>query len=123
MLNPQKVLFLNPNAIEIDTLRRFPFLNDDDLIFNLKLELPTYLAAVTGIDSDADDCAPLAWWKQHASNLPNWANAVKQVVLVQPSSAAAERAFSILNDSFAPTQFSSLADYVEISVMLQYNVR
>ena len=45
------------------------------------------------------------------------------VLLVQPSSAAAERVFSILQSSFAMQQQSSLEDYVEVSVMLQYNSR
>ena len=43
------------------------------------------------------------------------------LLLVQPSSAAAERAFSILSNSFTDTQRSSLEDYIEISIMIQYN--
>ena len=45
----------------------------------------------------------------------------KNVLLVQPSSAAAERVFSILSSSFTERQTSSLEDYIETSVMLQYN--
>ena len=37
--------------------------------------------------------------------------AVKQVLLVQPSSAAAERAFSLLSAAFSDQQDSALADY------------
>ena len=40
---------------------------------------------------------------------------------MQPSSAAAERVFSLLNNSFNAKQRSSLEDYIEGSVMLQYN--
>ena len=40
-----------------------------------------------------------------------------------PSSGAAERAFSVLNNSFASNQDNSLSDYVETSIMLQYNGR
>ena len=40
---------------------------------------------------------------------------------MQPSSAATERAFSILNSSFKDQQDHSLQDYVETSLMLQYN--
>ena len=42
-------------------------------------------------------------------------------LLVQPSSAAAERVFSILSNSFTDTQRSSLEDYIETSIMIQYN--
>ena len=42
-------------------------------------------------------------------------------LLVQPSSAAAERVFSILQ-RFTAQQQSSLEDYLELSVMLQYNL-
>ena len=44
----------------------------------------------------------------------------KLILLVQPSSAAAERVFSLLQNSFTQRQFS-LEDYIETSIMLQYN--
>ena len=47
----------------------------------------------------------------------------KKAFLVQPSSAAAERVFSVLNNSFGANQTNSLEDYVEATVMLQYNNR
>ena len=49
--------------------------------------------------------------------------AVKQVLFVQPSSAAAERAFSLLSAAFSDQQDGALADYLHASVMLQYNKR
>ena len=30
------------------------------------------------------------WWKVHEEGVPNWFSAVEKVLLVQPSSAAAE---------------------------------
>ena len=42
-------------------------------------------------------------------------------VTVQPSSAAAERAFSFLNSGFNDQQEQSLQDYIEASAMLRYN--
>ena len=42
------------------------------------------------------------------TDLPNWANAGRLILLVQPSSAAYERVFSILNSSFSSQQESSL---------------
>ena len=67
----------------------------------------------------------MKWWKQHSDNLPNWSSAVMKVLLVQPSSAAAdhERVFSLLNASFDDLQDHALVDYLQASVMLQYNKR
>ena len=64
------------------------------------------------------DINPVAWWKSHAMELPKWANAFRLVLLVQPSSAAAERVFSILQHFTAQQQ----EDYLKLSVMLQYNL-
>ena len=41
-----------------------------------------------------------------------------KVLLVQPSSAAAERVFSILNSSFKDSQEHALVDYLQACVML-----
>ena len=65
----------------------------------------------------------LDWWGKNEELLPNWSTAAKKAVLVQPSSAASERVFSILNNSFGDRQNSSLEDYVEASIILQYNQR
>ena len=67
------------------------------------------------------DINPVAWWKSHAMELPKWANAFRLVLLVQPSSAAVERVFSILQ-CITEQQQSSLEDYLELSIMLQYNL-
>ena len=75
-------------------------------------------AAVDDVDPsvDAQD-----WWERHMEDLPHWSTAFKLVLLVQPSSAAAERVFSLLQNSFSQRQSSSLEDYIETSLMLQYN--
>ena len=41
-------------------------------------------------------------------------------VLCQPSCAAVERVFSILNN-FSNSQYSDLEDYIETTLMLHYN--
>lgn len=66
------------------------------------------------------DINPIAWWKSHVLELPKWAHAFQMVLLVQPSSATAERVFSIVQH-FSAQQQSSLEDYLELSVMLQYS--
>ena len=53
-----------------------------------------YMAAASEDVSTEIDL--IAWWKRHAIELPKWANAFNKVLLVQPSSAAAERVFSFL---------------------------
>ena len=58
----------------------------------------------------------------HAA-LPHWAALAHQILLVQPSSAAAERIFSLLANYFGDQQTNALQDYAEMSIMLQYNKR
>ena len=52
-----------------------------------------------------------------------WSTAAAKVAVAQPSSAAAERVFSILNRSLNDTQNSALQDLVETFVMMQFNNR
>ena len=68
------------------------------------------------------DVDVLKWWSNHEEKLPQWSQVCKNVLL-QPSSAAAERVFSILESSFNKKQTHSLQDYICASVMLQYNNR
>ena len=56
----------------------------------------------------------------HQAELPSWAEACKLVLLVQPSSAAAERV-SLLENSFSHQKRHSLKVCISLSVMLQYN--
>ena len=84
----------------------------------LKSELPWYIAKSDGVSTEFDK---LAWWKIHQHELPNWSKACKTALLIQPSSAAAERVFSLLNNSFKDNQARALEDYIETSVILQYN--
>ena len=58
-------------------------------------------------------------WKLNTISLPRWSAAVRRALLVQPSSAAAERVFSLLKLSFGDQQDNSLQDYIEASLMLQ----
>jgi hypothetical protein len=119
---PVAVQWLAPTAETIKTLKIFPFLNNDATIDALVKELPQYVAAAQDVIISSEE-KKVEWWKHHAEQLPNWSSAVKKVLLVQPSSAAAERAFSILNASFNDQQHHALSDYLQASVMLQYNKR
>ena len=117
---PWKVREMMPTCSAVDMLKSFPFLNNAAVLQNLKSELSSYVANVADVCPDFDI---LLWWQNHMTDLPHWSSVVKDVVLVQPSSAAAERVFSILQLSFGPQQDRSLQDYVQSSIMLQYNKR
>ena len=118
--DPCKAVELKPTCCELDTLRTFPCLDEDTIIDSLKSKLPEYMAK-------AEDVAPSIsrtdWWNHHMSELSNLSNACKLSLLFQPSSAAAERVFSLLQNSFKDQQYSSLEDYIEASIMMQYNNR
>ena len=119
---PATVQWLRPTPATVETLRIFPFLNSDATINGLIRELPQYVAAAEEVVIQCEE-KKVEWWQLHAERLPNWSSAVKKVLLVQPSSAASERVFSILSASFNDQQDSSLSDYLQASVMLQYNKR
>ena len=63
------------------------------------------------------------WWSQQTSELPTLASAFLHILLIQPSSAAAEEVFSLLTNSFGANQDLALQDYIESSLMFQYNGR
>ena len=50
-----------------------------------------------------------------------WSELMRDVCIVTAASASVERAFSILRRSFGTSQKTSLQDYIEGSVMLQFN--
>ena len=109
---------MKPTASLLDqALTCVPFLDAGEL-GGLKAELPAYLARVYDLHLEFD---PLEWWKQKALVLPRWSSAARKILLVRPSSAAAERVF--LKASFGEQQDSCLQDYVEASLMLQFNKR
>ena len=110
-----------PDASSIDSLTAFPFLNHPTILENLKQELPQYLAVTQDLSPNYDGV--LNWWKNKKTVLPTWAECVKMVVCIQPSSAAAERVFSLLQSTFGDRQGLALQDYIETSLMCQYNKR
>ena len=117
---PVQVQALNPTAASLEELRNFPFANDDATIANLAQELPLYLAASDGVTITCED-DKLTWWANHKDTLPHWSSLVKKLLLIQPSSASAERVFSLLTNAFGSQQESALQDYLEASIMLRYN--
>jgi hypothetical protein len=117
---PVQVQSLNPTAAPLEEFRSFSFIDDDRTIANLAQELPLYLAAADGVTVTCEN-DKLTWWASHKDELPHWSSLVKTLLLIQPSSASAERAFSLLSNAFSLQQDSTFEDYLEASVMLQYN--
>ena len=118
LFSPSKIYEIQPIAQDVDVLSVFPFLNESAILANMKAELPTYLAKAANVCPDFDT---VEWWSRNEQDLPHWSSVAQKVLLLQPSTAAAERVFSILSSSFSDQQQNSLEDYVEALVMLQYN--
>ena len=95
-----------------------PFYSKTPSIDLLIDEVPAYRAAATGIDEELD---VMLFWRQHRLSLPHWSQLAFIVALFQPSSAAAERVFSMMEAQFDDTQSNALEDYRAASVMLRYN--
>lgn len=113
----QQAHIMQPRAVNLDLLKSFPFV-DKDVVKCFKDELPMYLSKCA--DTDLQFC-PLEWWRMTSSEIPTWSACACKLLLVQPSSAASERVFSILKASFHEQQDNSLQDYIKTSVMLQFN--
>ena len=118
---PVTIQWLKPTNALVESLRAFPSLDSDTTIDGLKAELPAYLAAAEDVVIPTEE-KKVEWWCGHEEQLPRWASAVKQVLLVQPSSATAD-SISILKASFNEQQNCALVDYLQASVMSQYNKR
>ena len=102
--------------------QHFPFLDNDATIKGLARELPQYIAATQDVVIKCGG-KKVECWKVHEAGVPNWSSAVKKVLLVQPSSAAAKRFYSLLSSSFNEQQDHALSDYFQASVMLLSSIR
>ena len=119
---PEVVQSLRPTPATAQGLRLFPFSDSNHVINGLITELPNYVAAAHNFTMACEE-DKVNWWRQHSDRSPHWSFAVMKVILVQPSSAAAEKVFSIINSSFNDSQDHALVDYIQACVMLQYNKR
>ena len=116
---PAKLKEMKPDITMVNSLMNFTFLNNQKILDSLKSEFPQYIAKAADTSPDVDT---ILWWMDHSEDLPNWSLAAQMVALVQPSSAAVERVFSILKASFGHLQDNSLQDYVETSMSLQLHI-
>ena len=63
----------------------------------------------------------LAWFKENKESLVAFHQVANRIATIPTSSAAVERSFSLLSNSFGPRQDSALGDMMEAAVMLQFN--
>jgi hypothetical protein len=95
----------------------------EQLVQQLVHELPLYREHIRRKPPPADNADDLYdWWQAlPESDLPTWRDIYEVGVLLQPTSAAAERIFSILRCSFTSQQLAVHSDYVQATLMLRYN--
>ena len=95
-----------PSAkLAIDLLREHPYFTPE-VRAATKLSVLGYLKARVGV-------------------MPTWFSSAKVIVLAQPSSAAAERVFSLLESFFGKrgTRGRALADVINSTLKLRFNDR
>ena len=123
---PVQVQQLRPNAASVEELsssvRNFSFLDVDTTIADLVHQLPHYLEVADGTDiAEEEKEKKVQWWARHKRTLLNWPAVVRKLLLVQQSSATAERVFSLMKHLFTDQQENALQETVEASGMLRYN--
>jgi hypothetical protein len=120
LFNPVFVASRPLNPEDVNEIKCIAFFNNTLKVNQLKAEFLKYHSLATQCPNDVD---PLSWWSRQTVELPHWSAACRSMILYQPSSAAAERVFSMLRQSIGVRQGSSLQDYQAASVMLAYNRR
>ena len=65
------------------------------------------------------------FWRENeeGNGIDSFAYVLRAVLANSPNSIPPERVFSILNDTFDDDQDRSYADYIELSLQLQFNER
>ena len=117
LFSPLNIQKTKPECTALSSLLASSFITES-LLAALKEEFPQYVALAEDVSPDYNI---IRFWKTYSDAIPNWGKAASKVFLAQPTSAAAERVFSIMNNTFGDQQNSSLEDYVEASVIMQYN--
>ena len=135
LLNPFSVWSMSPTEDSIHALAKcFPLLHpDSERKARLIVELPTYLAVcqplrlppkpdtVTTLQH-RDTCIARVF-ANNVANIPEFCALFRDLALVTASSAAAERVFSLYNNTFGDQQDNAKEDYIEASMMAQYRQR
>ena len=110
----------------IKRLRVYNALNENNTIAELIRTFLPFKDKASQIQNPSGDVDILQWHHDnYADNddLKVWFDACVKVVLVQPSSAASERVFSLLNQFWGDQQKHSISDTILLSLFLSYNKR
>ena len=75
------------------------------------------------IQNGKDTFSLLGFWRANEAEVPAFSAVLRAVLANSPNSIPPERVFSILNDTFDDDQERALADYMELSLQLQFNER
>ena len=76
------------------------------------------------LDPEGNDTfSLLTFWRANGDVVPAFAYVLRAVLANSPNSIPPERVFFILNGTFDQDQTRSLADYIKLSLMLQFNAR
>ena len=118
---------VNLNEIRGDLLSLGHFqLDEINAILN---EFSTYLLLCEEFNDIENYCSDeelkqiIKFWQINKNQLPAISLFVMYAYTISPSSASVERVFSILKASFGSLQNLSLEDYIQASLMYQYNNR
>jgi hypothetical protein len=65
----------------------------------------------------------LEWWRTNGSHAGSWAAAARLFTLLQPSSASAERVFSVLRASTSEQQDLMLQDQQELRIRMRFSMK
>jgi len=86
-----------------------------------RAKLPTVNPFASNFSAGEFTGSVLGWYKNHSGEIGAWAEASLIAFSFTPSSAAAERVFSLLKALFGSSQDMALADYAQGSMMVRYN--
>ena len=99
----------------------------------MKNEIAAYNSLIKAIKPKAerldakgeDTFTLLNFWRENeeGNGIDSFAYVLRAVLANSPNSIPPERVFSILNDTFDDDQDSSYADYIELSLQLQFKNR
>ena len=107
---------MQADVTAVDSFSASPFLVDATA--GHETELPTYQAKAADV---SEPFSSLKWWMSNTAELPCWSAAARKVLLVQPSSAASERVFSLLKASYRDQQGSTLqCCHSQLHICLSY---
>jgi hypothetical protein len=119
---------------DIDALELFRFSTHPKIspkIQEMKTEITKYNSLIHSLkplaqrlDANGTDTFTLLnFWRANEGEVPAFAYVLRAVLANAPNSIPPERVFSVLNDTFNDDMANSLADYIELSLQLQFNSR